>query len=93
MAGINIFRAATNHLESVIDEFIVHGLETSRVIVGSGKSSLGIDALKSIRGICARRKIKLDFVPQLLALDALRITEQALEPIAAPKFDLPRYFG
>ena len=39
MAGINIL-AATNHLESVIDEFIVHGVETGRVIVGSESSTL-----------------------------------------------------
>ena len=34
----------------------------------------------------------MDFVPQLLALDGFKIADQAFEPIAAPKFDLPRYF-
>ena len=66
MAGINIL-AGTNHLESVIDEFAVHGIETGRVIVGSEEFGLGDDALKSMRGVCARRKIRLHFVPNLLA--------------------------
>jgi lipopolysaccharide/colanic/teichoic acid biosynthesis glycosyltransferase len=94
MAGVNIL-AATNNLETVIDEFVVHGVETSRVIVGGEETSLAEDALKDIRRICARKKIKLDFVPQLIGLSELRPSiELAYEanPVAAPNFDLPRYF-
>jgi lipopolysaccharide/colanic/teichoic acid biosynthesis glycosyltransferase len=95
MAGINIL-AATNSLESVIDEFVVHGIETSRVIVGGEETSLAEDALKDIRRVCARKKIKLDFVPQLIGLSEVRLT--STEPVyqvtagAAPSFDRPRYF-
>ena len=94
MAGISIL-AATNNLETVIDEFVVHGIETSRVIVGGVETSLADDALKDIRRVCARKKIKLDFVPQLIGLSDVRTTTTTIEPVyqaAAPSFDLPRYF-
>jgi lipopolysaccharide/colanic/teichoic acid biosynthesis glycosyltransferase len=93
MAGIHIL-AATNSLESVIDEFVVHGVETSRVIVGGEETSLAEDALKDIRRVCDRKKIKLDFVPQLIGLSEVRLatTEPVVAAGAMPSFELPRYF-
>jgi lipopolysaccharide/colanic/teichoic acid biosynthesis glycosyltransferase len=99
MAGINIL-ASTQHLESVIDEFIVHGLPTHRVIVGGQEDSLDEERFVEIRRICAHNKIKLDFVPHLVGLTEMpRIaTETAAhaahqqQQLAAPNFDLPRYF-
>ena len=95
MAGVRIL-ATPGQLESIIDEFIVHGLQTSRVIVG-GEAALLTDAvLKQIRKVCERRKIKLDFVPQLIGLGALEQTTIAPSltpaPLPSPDFRLPRYF-
>jgi lipopolysaccharide/colanic/teichoic acid biosynthesis glycosyltransferase len=93
MAGINIL-AGTNNLECIIDEFVVHGIETSRVIVGGDETALAEDSLKDIRRVCARKKIKLDFVPQLIGLSEVQraATEPVYQPTAAPSFALPRYF-
>ena len=95
MAGVRIL-AAPGQLESIIDEFIVHGLQTSRVIVGGEAALLTDAALKQIRRVCDRRKIKLDFVPQMIGLDALEQTTTAPSlvpaPLPSPDFRLPRYF-
>ena len=96
MAGINIL-AATNNLECVIDEFVVHGVETSRVIVGGEQSSLAEDALKDIRRVCARKKIQLDFVPELIGLSEVpnannNVAIYPHEAAIVPRFEVPRYF-
>jgi lipopolysaccharide/colanic/teichoic acid biosynthesis glycosyltransferase len=95
MAGVRIL-ATTGQLECIIDEFIVHGLPTDRVIVGGEADLLTEAALKEIQRVCDRREIKLGFVPRLIGLGELKRT--AIKPALAaaeapsPNFKLPRYF-
>ena len=95
MAGFRIL-ATPGQLESIIDEFIVHGLPTNRVIVGGEAALLTDAALKQIQKVCTRREIKLDFVPQLIGLGELEQTAIAPSltraPLPSPDFSLPRYF-
>jgi lipopolysaccharide/colanic/teichoic acid biosynthesis glycosyltransferase len=95
MAGVRIL-ATTEQLECIIDEFVVHGLQTDRVIVGGEADLLSDAGLKEIRRLCGRREIKLDFVPQLIGLGELQRTSIAQtlesEEVSAPNFELPRYF-
>src|SRR4051794_23197930 len=83
MAGVRIL-ASPAQLESIMDEFIVHGLETSRVIVGGETALLNEAALKQIQKVCERREIKLDFVPRLIGLATLEQTATAATLTTAP---------
>ena len=71
MAGVRIL-ATTEQIECIIDEFVVHGLQTDRVIVGGETDVLSDSGLKEIQRVCNRREIKLDFVPRLIGLDELQ---------------------
>jgi lipopolysaccharide/colanic/teichoic acid biosynthesis glycosyltransferase len=93
MAGIRIL-GTTGQLECIIDEFVVHGLQTNRIIVGGEAELLAEAALKEIQRVCDRREITLDFVPRLTGLGELQRTSVTLEPeeISPSNFALPRYF-
>jgi lipopolysaccharide/colanic/teichoic acid biosynthesis glycosyltransferase len=67
MCGVPIV-AAPHHLDSVIKEFQVHGVETDRVIVGGDENFLNGPMLNLVREVCAAREIKIDFLPQLVGL-------------------------
>jgi lipopolysaccharide/colanic/teichoic acid biosynthesis glycosyltransferase len=95
IAGIRIL-GASHQLKSVIDEFVVHGVRTDRVIIGSNPDLVPDEALKEIQEVCEQQEIKLDFVQQLVGLDDLPETtvESVIEakPTPAPSFILSSYF-
>ena len=95
MAGIRIL-AAPHYLDSVIEEFVVHGIQTNRVIISDEADLLIEDELNDIQRVCEQREIKLDFVPQLIGLGELPPSpiETTREPeiTSVPNFELPRYF-
>jgi lipopolysaccharide/colanic/teichoic acid biosynthesis glycosyltransferase len=95
VAGIRVL-AAPHHLESVIEEFVVHGIRTDRVIIGNDENTLAEEELAEIQSVCEQRELKLDFVPQLIGLDELPPvpieTTHKAEHFSLPNFDLPRYF-
>ena len=95
MAGIRIL-ASPQQLECVVDEFIVHGIHTDRVIIGNDTDAIPDEALKEIRQVCANNDIKLDFVGQLIGLPELHPTkpDTIANPtsIVVPEFVLSRYF-
>jgi lipopolysaccharide/colanic/teichoic acid biosynthesis glycosyltransferase len=96
MAGIRIL-AATQHLESTIDEFIVHGVHTNRIIIGGEADLVTEDVLKEIQRVCERREINLDFVPRLIGLGELPPapieTTYDSTDFSALNLELPRYFN
>jgi lipopolysaccharide/colanic/teichoic acid biosynthesis glycosyltransferase len=95
MAGIRIL-SASHQLESVIEEFIVHGIRTDRVIIGNDENILAEEELADIQRVCEQRELKLDFVPQLIGLGELPPasieTTPEVEHFPLPNFELPRYF-
>ncbi len=82
-------------LESLIEEFVVHGTQIGRVSIGGEPNILARDATNEITRVCTQRSIVLDSVPQLLGFST---------PPAAPKispyfrneralgFSPPQYF-
>lgn len=72
------------HLETLIDEFAVHGVTTDRVVVGSEPDKLSGEALVTIRSACARRGLDLVFVSDLFGLGAAGQTVQAVPPSPGP---------
>ncbi|HVZ52622.1 MAG TPA: sugar transferase [Pseudolabrys sp.] len=83
------------HLVPVIEEFKEHGIRTDRVIVGGDANFLDPETIGEIRRICSGYQIRLDFIPQLIGLDALQTAPAQSEPMplraSAARFALPRY--
>ena len=84
-----------DHLVPVIEEFKEHGIRTDRIIIGGDASLLAADTMAEIRHVCQEFDIGLDFIPQLIGLDALQAPRLAAEPAPArardASFALPRY--
>src|SRR5215813_8269129 len=59
------------HLEAIIAEYGLHGIRTTRVIVGGDGDLLSAGELEGIHRVCERLEIKLDFVPELIGLSEL----------------------
>ena len=95
MSGIRVL-AAPHHLESVIEEFVVHGIRTDRVIIGNDEKFLAEEELTEIQRVCEHHEVKLDFVPKLIGLGELPPasieTTPKVEHVPLPIFELPRYF-
>jgi lipopolysaccharide/colanic/teichoic acid biosynthesis glycosyltransferase len=93
----------TDHLEPVVNEFAEHGIRISHIIVGGDPAMISESTLPEIERICDKHEIKLDFVPQLIGLQAIQPTQPQLaaEPnhlAAEPKAAmlgaaLPPYFA
>ena len=94
MAGVPIL-GTPDQLETVLDEFAVHGIKAERVVIGGDEQFLGANTLKHLRRVCYSRKLKLDFVPQLIGGEmvmALPPSEVPVEEPSLPSFAVPRYF-
>jgi lipopolysaccharide/colanic/teichoic acid biosynthesis glycosyltransferase len=95
ISGVRVV-GSPEELQSVIDEFTVHGIHTHRVIVGGEPNILSESELGEIQRACAQLEIPLDFVPRLIGLSALRpaTTQAAPEKrgVAPPDLPLPKYF-
>jgi lipopolysaccharide/colanic/teichoic acid biosynthesis glycosyltransferase len=62
----------TDDLEPVVNEFAEHGVRISHVIVGGDPDMITASALPEIKRICEEHEIKLNFVPELVGLQALQ---------------------
>ena len=68
MCGVPVI-ASPQQLDSVIEEFVVHGLPVDRVIIGGDENFLTETILNHVRYICTHRDIALDFLPNLIGLN------------------------
>jgi lipopolysaccharide/colanic/teichoic acid biosynthesis glycosyltransferase len=97
--GVRVMGPACE-LESIIEEFAVHGVQADRVVAGMNPSDMPEGVLAEIRHICARHDIELGFVPELFGLtmspepEALTKTQAAFEAslVVEPPVALPAYF-
>ena len=89
-----------SHLQSVIEEFAVHGVHTDRVVIGGEANILSNEEMREIRRVCVQKKIDLEFVPRLFGLGPTNTAAQLntagvqtsanAEPVLP--FALPGYF-
>jgi lipopolysaccharide/colanic/teichoic acid biosynthesis glycosyltransferase len=97
--GVRVIGPPT-HLQSVIEEFAVHGVHTDRVVIGGEADILSDEELREIQRVCAQKNIDLEFVPRLFGLGPTKAPEQLTaasvqapaNPEPAPPFALPYYF-
>jgi lipopolysaccharide/colanic/teichoic acid biosynthesis glycosyltransferase len=73
--------APPQQLDSVIEEFCVHGVPTNRVVIGGDEKLLSEQLLAGIRAICERRQIALEFVPKLMGLSELQSAQAMPSPV------------
>src|SRR5262249_4490163 len=95
--GVRVFGPPSD-LQSLIEEFAVHGISIDRVVVGGEANMLSEEALNEIERVCGQRNVELDFVPRLFGLSPVEGqlgrpgTEPAPRPDAIVDFELPAYF-
>jgi lipopolysaccharide/colanic/teichoic acid biosynthesis glycosyltransferase len=94
ICGVPII-GAPDALSTVIDEFAVHGVEVDRVIVAGGEDLLSKPALAEVQHICAKRSIRLEYVPQMLGIGSMRSAQPELTLASSdrsvPRVSVPRY--
>ena len=87
--------STTAHIDHTIEEFEVHGISVDRIIIGGDDNLLSADALAEVRRVCGKHDIEMQFVPQLIGLDAFKTKKKHSTvplPNELPAFArLPRY--
>jgi hypothetical protein len=91
--GVRI-AGAPQQLQSIIDEYVLHGIEIDRVLVGGERGYLADEEMQEISRVCESRQISLNFVPQLIGLNELKpkTDEFFVRPDYCPPFVMPHYF-
>jgi lipopolysaccharide/colanic/teichoic acid biosynthesis glycosyltransferase len=92
MAGIPI-AGSISHLASIIDEFSVHGVKVTRVLVAGSQDALVASTMEEVEAICDEAKVGLDFVPELFGLGGSQELVPEKTVISnAPSCEPSRYF-
>jgi lipopolysaccharide/colanic/teichoic acid biosynthesis glycosyltransferase len=93
IAGVRI-AGTPQQLQSIIDEYVLHGIEIDRVLVGGERDCLAEEELQEISRVCRTRQIGLSFVPQLIGLNKLKPKRDDffVREDYRPPFVVPRYF-
>jgi len=83
-----------HEIEATISEYALHGIHIDRIIVGGDEDLLSGESLREIQAACDHRRIKLDFVPELIGLHSIAAAQPAALPDQRESslIPLPRYF-
>jgi lipopolysaccharide/colanic/teichoic acid biosynthesis glycosyltransferase len=79
------------HLEAVIREYQVHGIQIDRVVFGEKSENLPHELVEQAILVCEREQICLDFLPQLLGLRETKLKQLSVSH-SVENFMLPSYF-
>ncbi|HEY1796196.1 MAG TPA: sugar transferase [Stellaceae bacterium] len=99
VSGVRIY-GPPSHLESLIEEFALHGVQTDRVVLGGPEDSLSDAELSEIRSVCARHGINFMSASRLLDATERKVERPSRPPAPAPApantdagaMVMPRYF-
>lgn len=78
-------------LNSIIEEYSVHGIKVDRVIFGDEADAFSDELINEVCGVCDRRQIDLEFLPRIFGVSDSKADQRS----AQPKVDaivLPAYF-
>jgi lipopolysaccharide/colanic/teichoic acid biosynthesis glycosyltransferase len=86
-----------SELESIVEEFAVHGVRTDRVVSGLDPSEMPEAVLQEIRRICETNNMELSFVHEVFGLttspeEPAADIEFEASLVAEPSLTLPAYF-
>jgi lipopolysaccharide/colanic/teichoic acid biosynthesis glycosyltransferase len=76
--------STVSQIERTIEEFVVHGVCIDRIIVGGDDTLLSKDSLALVEHVCNRYDIQLQFVPQLIGLDAFKAKPKLATAVLKP---------
>jgi lipopolysaccharide/colanic/teichoic acid biosynthesis glycosyltransferase len=82
---------APEHLEAIIGEYRVHGIQIDRVVFGEKSENLPEELVRHATLVCEREQICLDFLPQLLGLRESKAKQLSVAD-SVEDFILPSYF-
>jgi lipopolysaccharide/colanic/teichoic acid biosynthesis glycosyltransferase len=95
LAGIPVC-GTPEHLESLIDEYAVHGIGVDRVLIAGNAGMLSEAALAEVRRVCAQRQLALAFLGDLFNTAMGPTHRTAESPVAslalAASVEPARYF-
>jgi lipopolysaccharide/colanic/teichoic acid biosynthesis glycosyltransferase len=85
----------SHHLLPLIEEFKEHGIGADRVVIAGNSDFLAAEAMTNVIRICNEQEIRMDFVPQLIGLNALQGQPAPIKPESKTSvpISLRRYHG
>jgi len=90
--GVRIV-GAPEHLDAIIEEYTVHGIDVDGVVVGGGTKFLSDAEMKDVYNVCSKHKISLQFVSDLIGLSDLNArTNKLARQARAREVIVPIYF-
>jgi lipopolysaccharide/colanic/teichoic acid biosynthesis glycosyltransferase len=92
ISGVQVL-GAPNELDAIIGEFVVHGIETNKVIVAGEVDMLSPATLHEVELVCQKRGIDLCFLPRVIGVTASLPSRESvkIEDKAFPSF-APSWF-
>ncbi len=85
ISGVQIL-GAPHELDSIINEFAVHGIRTNRIVIAGEINFLSPAVLHEVERICKKHQIALSFLPRMIGIteqmpgDAAVSSESVLSP-------------
>lgn len=81
-------------LQSIIDEYALHGVEIDRILVGGERDYLSDEEMREVSRVCETRQVALNFIPQLIGLNEIKpkVDSFFVRQDYRPPFVVPRYF-
>jgi lipopolysaccharide/colanic/teichoic acid biosynthesis glycosyltransferase len=67
IAGVQVL-GSPYELDAIISEFVIHGVETDRVVIAGEEDFLSPAVLQELRRICNKRQIDLSFLPRMIGV-------------------------
>jgi lipopolysaccharide/colanic/teichoic acid biosynthesis glycosyltransferase len=81
------------HLDAIIEEYIVHGVDVDRVVVGGDSQFLSDAEMQDVYNVCSKHKISLQFVSDLVGRNELNVRSDKLAHQDGPReMIVPIYF-
>src|SRR5205085_10936693 len=77
--GVRVFGPPA-HLQSLIEEFAVHGIRIDRIVAGGESDILSDGALEEIQRVCVQRNLDLEFVPRLFGFKPVSPAAETANP-------------
>jgi lipopolysaccharide/colanic/teichoic acid biosynthesis glycosyltransferase len=95
ISGVRIL-GVPQHLEAIIDEFLVHGICTEQVVIAGDADLLSAEAAREVERVCEERKINLALLPRMIGASVWKPLGRAVapEPVGEiPSFQVRSFFA
>jgi lipopolysaccharide/colanic/teichoic acid biosynthesis glycosyltransferase len=95
IAGVPVI-GGPHQLDAIISEYVIHGINTDRIVIAGEADFLRPAVLHEIEHFCKKRGIKLSFLPRMIGVTAGEQPSNVAVTIEAtpdqPSLAMPAYF-